>query len=164
MGQPPAPNTRAPDFDLPDGEGNRVRLRELRGRNVVLAFYPGDWTPVCTSELSLIQETLDEIHALGAEVLGISSDTRHSHRAWAQRLNLTFPLLSDFWPHGDVSRRYGLFRADEGICDRALVFVDGDGIVREDWVAEDPDIAPGLNIVFEGLHRLQGGMGGEAHG
>jgi peroxiredoxin len=163
MGQPPAPNTRAPEFDLPDAHGNLVRLRRLRGHKVVLAFYPGDWTPACSSELSLIQETLDEIHTLDAEVLAISCDSVHSHRAWADELNLTFPLLSDFWPHGEVSRRYGLFRDDDGTSDRALLFLDDLGVLRESWVAVDPEIAPGLNVLFDGLNHLQRRAGGEAH-
>jgi peroxiredoxin len=162
MGRPPAPHTPAPDFSLPDGDGRQVRLRGLRGRTVVLVFYPADWTPASTSELALIQETLREIQALHAQILGISCDSRHSHHAWAERLNLTVPLLSDFWPHGEVSRRYGVFRSDLGTSDRALIFVDARGTVREVWVADNPEIAPGLNVLFEGLERLRHEPG-EAH-
>jgi peroxiredoxin len=162
MGGPPAPNTPAPDFSLSDGDGRQVRLRGLRGRHVVLAFYPGDWTPICSNELTLFQETLDEIHALHTEILGISCDSVPTHKAWAAELKLTIPLLSDFWPHGDVSRRYGVFRADRGTCDRALIFIDSQGTIREVWAAENPDIAPGLNVLFEALARMQPETG-EAH-
>jgi peroxiredoxin len=162
MGRPLAPYTPAPDFSLPDGEGRQVWLHGLRGRNVVLAFYPGNWTTVSTSELALIQETFHEVHALGAELLGISCDTSSSHRAWAQQLKLTVPLLSDFWPHGDVSKRYGVFRPEVGTSDRAMVFVDAHGTIREVWVADNPDIAPGLNVLFEALERLRR-QSGAAH-
>jgi peroxiredoxin len=100
MAHPLAIDTLAPDFALLEGGGKRIRLGSYRGKNVVLAFYPADWTPVCSNELSLFQETLDEIHAFNAEILGLSCDSHHSHRAWAERMNLTIPLLSDFWPHG----------------------------------------------------------------
>jgi peroxiredoxin len=156
MAHPLAPDTVAPDFTLLDGGGNPLKLSGLRGKNVVVAFYPGDWTPVCTSELSLFQETLDDIRSYNAEVLGVSCDSRHSHRALAERMKLTIPLLSDFWPHGQVAREYGLFRDHEGISERALVFIDVAGVIRELWVADSPDIAPGLNLVFDALARLQG--------
>jgi peroxiredoxin len=156
MAHPLSRDSVAPDFTLPDVGGNPLKLSGLRGKNVVLAFYPSDWTPVCTSELSLFQETLDEIRSYNAEILAVSCDSHHSHRAWAERMNLTMPLLSDFWPHGAVSREYGLFRDHEGISERALVFIDVAGVIREVWVAEVPDIAPGLNLVFDTLARMQG--------
>src|SRR5688572_10540777 len=106
MADLPQPNTLAIDFTLPDGDAQLVRLSDYRGKNVVLAFYPADWSPVCTSELALIQETIDEIRGYNAEVLGISVDNHWSHKAWTDRQHLTFPLLSDFWPHGEVSQRY----------------------------------------------------------
>jgi peroxiredoxin len=162
MAQPLAPDTPAPDFALLDGEGRRIRLSGFRGRNVMLAFYPGDWTPVCTSELSLFEETLDDIRGYNAEVLGLSCDTRHSHRAWAERMHLTIPLLSDFWPHGDVARQYGVFRDVDGTCERALVFIDSVGTVKDVWVAPDPDVAPGLNLVFDALGRIHAQYEGEA--
>jgi peroxiredoxin len=163
MAHPLTPNTLAPDFTLPDGAGRALRLRGLRGRNVVLAFYPGDWTAACTSELSLLQETLDDIRAREAEIMGISCDPPASHRAWAEQLGLTLPLLSDFWPHGDVSRQYGVFRDQNGTSERALVFIDVAGTIREIWVAEDPEIPPGLDVVFEALDRLRRAPRGVIH-
>ena len=156
MNTRPHTNEPATDFILPNSEGQPVKLSAYRGKNVVLAFYPGDWTPVCTSEMSLIQETLDEIRAYNAEVLGVSCDSSYSHRAWAQNQRITFPLLSDFWPHGAAARQYGIFREKDGISERALFFIDGSGLLRESWVAEDPSIAPGLNIIFGALERIQG--------
>ncbi len=149
-------NTQAPDFTLPNGEAQPVTLGDYRGKNVVLAFYPADWSPVCTSELALIQETIDEIHGYNAEVLGISVDGRYSHRAWAEHQHITFPLLSDFWPHGEISRQYGVFDDRKGRSQRALIFIDEEGMVRNTWVAEDSGIAPGINIIFRALEEIQG--------
>jgi peroxiredoxin len=151
----PRSDTPAIDFTLPDAERRPVSLHDYRGKNVVLAFYPGDWTPVCTSELALFQETLDDIHGKNAEVIAISADTSSSHKAWADRQHLTFPLLSDFWPHGSVAQRYGVFDDRAGQCARALFFIDRDGTLRDSWVAEDPDIAPGMDLVFDTLERLE---------
>src|SRR5216117_788622 len=142
-----SPGTQAADFTLLNGKGQPVKLIDYRGKNVVLAFYPADWSPVCTSELALIQETIEEIRGYNAEVLAISVDNHWSHRAWADRQHLTFPLLSDFWPHGEVSQRYGVFLEKSGISNRALFFIDGSGVIRGVWVAENPAIAPGMNLI-----------------
>ncbi len=149
-------NIPAIDFTLPNGEGKPVKLSDYLGKNVVLSFYPADWSPVCTSELSLIQETLDGIRDYNAEVLAVSVDNIYSHRAWAKQQHLTFQLLSDFWPHGEVATLYGVFRESDGICDRALIFIDASGMVRDRWVSKDPSIAPGLNIIFDALERIEG--------
>jgi peroxiredoxin len=156
------PNTPAMEFALPDGEGRPIKLSDYRGKNVVLAFYPADWSPVCTSELALIQETLEDIRAHDAEVLGLSVDGPYSHRAWAEQQHLTFPLLSDFWPHGAVARKYGVFRESDGTSDRALFFIDKEGTLRQTWIADDPWIAPGLNIIFDALARIEQPHGQEA--
>ena len=156
MAPVPPLDSPAIGFTLLDGEKRPVQLSDYRGKNVVIAFYPADWSPVCTSELALIQETLDDIRAMNADVIGISVDNTWSHKAWAQKQNLTYPLLSDFWPHGAVAQQYGVFRQDKGTTDRALFFVDTEGILRTAWVAEDPAIAPGINIIFEALEKMQG--------
>ncbi len=161
MAKTPQTNTPATDFTLPDGNAQPVKLSDFRGKNVVLAFYPADWSPVCTSELTLFQETLDQIRDHNAEVVGVSVDGTYSHRAWAEQQHLTFPLLSDFWPHGSVARQYGVFSDQEGLSNRALFFIDGSGVVRGSWVAEDPNVAPGLNIVFDALEALHGSRGQE---
>jgi peroxiredoxin len=163
MASRPQPDTPAIDFTLPDGESRPVKLSDYRGKNVVLAFYPADWSPVCTNELNLIQETLDEIHRHDAEVLGVSVDGHWSHRAWARAQHVTFPLLSDFWPHGEVAQRYGVFREQDGTSERALFFIDKEGTLRDLWVAENPDIAPGLNLIFDTLERIAPATPEEAH-
>lgn len=135
-------NQPASDFTLLDGNEQPVKLSDYRGKNLVLAFYPADWSPVCTNELSLMQETLDEIRSYNAEIAAVSVDNVYSHRAWAEKLHLTYPLLSDFWPHGAIAREYGVFREKEGISDRAMFFIDDAGTIRERWVAEDPPSPP----------------------
>jgi peroxiredoxin len=155
MGTMPKPDTLAPDFTLPNGDGQSIALGDYRNKHVVLSFYPADWSPVCTSELALFQETLEDIHSYNAEILAISVDSRWSHRAWAEHQHITFPLLSDFWPHGAVAQQYGVFLEKEGISNRALFFVDAAGMIRGSWVAEAPEIAPGLNIIFHGLEQMQ---------
>ena len=155
------PGAQAPEFTLLNGSAKPVKLSDYRGKNVVLTFYPADWSPVCTSELALIQETLGEIRDFNAEVLGVSVDNHWSHRAWAEHLHVTFPLLADFWPHGQVSRLYGVFRETDGISDRALYFIDAAGVIRDSWVAENPGVAPGLNVIFDALERIQGARGKE---
>ena len=163
MADVPQSNTAAADWALPNGDAQSVKLSDYRGKNVVLAFYPADWSPVCTSELALIQETLDDIRSYNAEVLGISCDGPYSHRAWAEHQHITFPLLSDFWPHGQISQQYGVFRESDGTSERALFFVDEAGMIRSVWVAEDPAIAPGLNIIFKTLEEIQRAPQEEAH-
>ncbi len=148
------PNTPAPDFTLSDGDGNVFKLSDYRGKNVMLAFYPSDWSSVCTNQLSIYQEHLKQIRSHNAEVLAISVDGRESHKAWASQQGITFPLLSDFWPHGAVAEQYGVFWPNVGISNRALFFIDVDGIIRHTWVGEHPGKSPDLDVVFNSLKQL----------
>jgi peroxiredoxin len=150
-------NAPAPDFTLLDGDAKPFKLSDQRGKNIVLAFYPADWSPVCTNELALFQETLDKIRNYNAEIVGISVDSHYSHRAWAEKLHVTFPLLSDFWPHGAVSQQYAVFQESDGVSRRSLFFVDGTGMLRDAWIAEDQSIAPSLSQVFHSLEGIQQG-------
>ncbi len=150
------------DFQLPNAEGKPVKLSDFRGKKVVLAFYPADFSPVCTSELALIQETLEDIHAYNAEVIGISCDNYYSHRVWKEQLHLDFPLLSDFWPHGLVSQQYDAFDENSGRSKRSLFFIDEDGILRDSWIAKESRIAPGMNIIFDALEKMKSTQGQEA--
>lgn len=120
----------APDFELPDHLGNRVKLSTLRGRNVVLAFFPRAWTPVCTSQIPAYEAEKDTFTSLNAQVLAISIDHVPCLQAWAESLGgISYPLLSDFWPHGAVSQRYGVLRS-EGYSERAVFVIDRHGILR----------------------------------
>jgi peroxiredoxin len=146
-----AAGTKAPDFSLPDHDGNQVSLAEFAGRKLVLAFYPLDWSPVCTDQLSLYQEVLREIEARGASLVGISVDSSFSHHAFRKQLNLTMPLLADFNPKGAVSRAYGAWidAVDHG--NRSLALIDEDGIVRWSHASPTPMEIPGANLIFDAL-------------
>jgi peroxiredoxin len=142
--------SKAPDFSLPDQDGNEVSLSDFAGRSVVVAFYPGDFSPVCSDQLSLYQEVLGELEAKGASLVGISVDSSDSHRAFRERLNLTMPLLADFHPKGEVSKAYGVYSEDYGKSARALVLVDEAGVVE--WTYESPPLeVPGANLIFDAL-------------
>ena len=118
----------APDFTLPATTQDAITLSQYRGRkHVVLAFYPFDWSPVCSLQLPGLQEDLGKFKALEADILGISIDSRHSHKAFAEHLGLEFPLLSDF--DKTVCRTYGVLR-EGGFAERALFVVDKQGILR----------------------------------
>jgi peroxiredoxin len=145
----------APELDLPaTPDGRRVKLGDFRGGPVVLVFYPADFTPVCGSELALFNELLPDLAALGAKLLAISCDSVWSHVAYAERLNLKMPLLSDFHPKGGASRRYGVYRDDAGTSARALFVVDGAGAIF--WSEIAPvDVNPGAAGVLDALERLK---------
>jgi peroxiredoxin len=144
------PGAKAPDFTLPDQDRNEVGLADFAGRKLVLAFYPGDFSRVCTDQLGLYQEVLGEMEQRGAELVGISVDSTDSHRAFREQLNLTMPLLADFHPKGEVCRAYGTYSEEYGKSGRALVLIDEDGVVR--WSYESPPLeVPGANLIFDAL-------------
>ncbi|MGA5793141.1 peroxiredoxin [Streptomyces cellulosae] len=122
---------QAPDFELKDNHGAPVCLSDFRGRkNVVLLFYPFAFTGVCTGELSEIRDRLEQFSERDAEVLAVSNDSIHTLRVFGEQEDLPFPLLSDFWPHGDVSRAYGVFDEDKGCAVRGTFVIDRQGVVR----------------------------------
>lgn len=133
-------NQPAPDFELRSDQldsgrpGKKFKLSDFRGKPVVLAFYPLDFSPVCTQENTCFREDLKEFEALGAQVFGISIDSVWTHAAFAKSLGLTFPLLADFHPKGAVADSYGLYMDDKGVTKRATVIVDKAGNVS--WVQE----------------------------
>src|SRR5678816_67249 len=118
------PGTPAPEFSLHSTPDQLVSLSDFRGRPVVLAFYPSDWSPVCGDQMGLYNEILPEFHKFGAELLGMSVDGPWCHRAFAEARRLHFPLLSDFEPKGAVARQYGAYRTQEGVSERALFVLD----------------------------------------
>jgi peroxiredoxin len=151
---PLEPGVVAPDFELHSTPSQTVRLSELRGRPVVLVFYPEDWSPVCSDQLALYQELLPEFRKHGAELIGVSVDSVWSHLAFAKDRNLRFPLLADFEPKGEVARLYDVFRAADGTSERALYVIDAEGVVRWRYVSPvgiNPG-ADGILRALEGLH------------
>src|ERR1700687_2760326 len=127
--------TLAPDFALNSAPDKKLRLSELRGRPVILVFYPADWSPVCGDQVALYNEILPEFREYGAAILGISVDGAWCHAAFAQDRKLRFPLLADFEPKGAVARQYGVYRSDDGFCERALFVIDAEGIIRWSYVS-----------------------------
>jgi len=148
------PGARAPDFSLPTTPDHSLTLRDFRGRNLVLAFYPADWSPVCSDQLAVYNELLPELRRLGAEVLGVSVDGVWCHLAFARDRKLRFALLSDFEPKGEMARAYGVYRHGEGVCERALFVIDGEGIIRWSYVSPI-GINPGAEGILEALESMQ---------
>jgi len=154
-GAPLPPGTPAPDFTLSSAPGRTVSLADFRGRPVILAFYPADWSPVCGDQMALYNEILPEFERYNAQLFGISVDGAWCHAAFARDRRLRFPLLADFEPKGAVARRYGAYRQGDGFSERALFVVDGDGIVR--WSHLSPvDVNPGADGILRALEALAG--------
>ena len=155
MATPLPAGTRAPDFALSSAPGRTVSLADFRGRPVILAFYPADWSPVCGDQMALYNEVLPEFERYNAQLLGISVDGTWCHAAFARDRKLHFPLLADFEPKGAVARRYGAYREGDGFSERALFVVDGDGVVRWSYVSP-VDVNPGADGILRALEALAG--------
>ena len=145
---PLPPGSKAPDFQLSSTPDQRVSLAEFRGSPMILAFYPADWSPVCTDQMALYQELLPEFRKFNAQLLGISVDGVWSHLAFARDRNLHFPLLADFEPKGAVARAYHVYRDEDGTSERALFVIDAKGMVAWSYVSP-----VGLNPAADGILR-----------
>lgn len=147
------PGAPAPDFTLKSAPDKTTTLSELRGRPVILAFYPADWSPVCGDQMALYNEILDEFAEHDAQLLGISVDGAWCHKAYAEAKKLKFPLLSDFEPKGAVSRAYGAYASVKGQSARALFVLDRKGIIR--WSHLSPSgVNPGADGILSALEAL----------
>jgi len=134
---PLAVGTNAPDFSLRDQNNEIVSLKDFRGEKAVLiVFYPWAFTGICTNELGVIRDRLDEFANDSVQVLTISVDATYAHKIFAQRDSLAFPLLADFWPHGEVAAAFGVFNSDVGVANRGTFLVDREGIIRFSEVNE----------------------------
>jgi peroxiredoxin len=144
----------APDFTLKNQHGEDISLSSFRGaKNVVLVFFPFAFSGICTGELCEIRDNLAEFETDDAEVLAVSCDHFFSNRAFADRDGYTFSILSDFWPHGEVSRAYGVFAEDKGCAVRGTFVIDKEGVVRWTIVNGLPD-ARDLNEYAKALEEL----------
>jgi peroxiredoxin len=149
-----APGMPAPDFSLPGSGGDEIRLRDLRGRPVILAFYPADWSPVCSDQMALYNEVLDMFAEYDAQLLGISVDGKWCHKAFAEAKKLRFPLLSDFEPKGKIARQYGVYHDEKGTCRRALCVLEDTGLVYWHYISPN-DVNPGADGILEALERMK---------
>lgn len=142
---------QAPDFTLRDQDGEDVSLSSYRGRKVLLVFYPLDFSPVCSDQLSLYQEVKPELTEQGVELLGISVDSNWAHKAFQEKLGIDTTLLADFEPKGEVARSFGSYIDAAGIANRTLVLVDEDGKVAWTYESPSPGEFPGANVIFDAL-------------
>jgi peroxiredoxin len=148
-----APGTLAPNFTLPSKPDEHLALESLRGKPVVLAFYPADWSPVCGDQLGLYNELREEFATHEAVLLGISVDGVWCHAAFAKDRRYHFPLLADFEPKGEISRRYGAYRESDGFSERALFVLDREGVIRWSYVSP-VGVNPGADGILNALEAL----------
>ena len=124
------PGVSAPTFTLHSTPDQTVSLSDFKGQNVILAFYPADWSPVCGDEMALFNQLLEEFRKYNAQLLGVSVDGAWCHMALSNERHYHFPLLSDFEPKGAIAKAYGVYDAKEGVAERALFDIDGQGVIR----------------------------------
>jgi peroxiredoxin len=147
------PGTPAPDFSLHVTPDQSLALSELRGRPVILAFYPADFSPVCGDQMGLYNEILPEFQKYNAELIGISVDGVWCHEAFTKDRHLHFPLLADFEPKGAIAQLYGVYRKSEGVTERALFVIDKNGIIT--WSYCSPvAVNPGADGILQALDAL----------
>jgi peroxiredoxin len=145
--------TPAPDFALPSSNDTNISLSQYKGQPVVLVFYPGDWSPVCTDQLTLYNQVMPAFKKYNAQLLGISVDSIWSHQAWVKTKNLHFPLLADFEPKGKVSKMYGAYMEDKGTSARSLFVVDPAGVIAWSYLSP-PLVNPGADGILAALESL----------
>jgi mycoredoxin-dependent peroxiredoxin len=142
----------APDFELLDQDGEKATLADYRGRKLLLVFYPGDFSPVCSDQLSVYQGEKPALADAGVELVGVSVDSFFAHKAFQEKLGVDTRLLSDFEPKGEVARAYGSYLdAPLGFANRTLVLVDEDGKVAWTYESPNPGEFPGANVIFDAL-------------
>ncbi|NQX13572.1 peroxiredoxin [Microbacteriaceae bacterium VKM Ac-2855] len=128
-------DTLAPDFELANQFGERIQLGDYRGRkNVALVFFPLAFSGTCTGEFCALRENLALFEHADVELIGVSVDSKHTLRAWGEQMKYDFQMLSDFWPHGDVARQYGVFLEQKGFANRATFLIDREGVIRESFI------------------------------
>ena len=144
---------KAPEFDLYCTPDQRLKLSELKGKRVILAFYPADWSPVCGDQMALYNEMLSFFKKHHAEMVGISVDSKWCHTAFEEHRKLHFPLLADFEPKGAVAKKYGAYREEDGFTERALFVIDRKGMIT--WSYCSPvGVNPGADGILQALEDL----------
>lgn len=155
--QPRAPlrkGTPAPEFQLHTTPDQQVSPSDFRGQPLILAFYPADWSPVCSDQMVLYQEVMPEFKRHNAQVLGISVDSVWCHLAFAKYNNIHFPLLADFEPKGDAARAYNAYRTREGVSERSLFVIDPQGAVYWSYVSP-VGVNPGADGILQALENME---------
>jgi peroxiredoxin (alkyl hydroperoxide reductase subunit C) len=145
------PGTPVPEFALKRHDGEPFTRNDLRGRSTVLVFYPFAFSPVCTDQLQVYEEALDELEAQGAVLYGVSTDATWSQQAFKEKLGISIEQLSDFEPKGEASRKFGAYFEPGGMTNRAIVIVGPDAVVRWSHLADSPGDLPGVNLIFDAL-------------
>jgi len=147
------PGGAAPPFELQSAPNETIKLGDLRGKPLIIAFYPADFSPVCGDQIALYNEILPEFRRYGAQIIGISVDSVWCHAAFAKQKNIQFPLLADFEPKGAVAQTYGAYRTEDGTAERALFVIDSDGIIH--WSYCSPvSVNPGADGILSALDSL----------
>jgi peroxiredoxin (alkyl hydroperoxide reductase subunit C) len=146
-----APGTPVPDFTLRREDGSEFTRADLQGHTTVLVFYPFAFSPVCTDQLQVYEEALPELRERGATMYGVSTDAGYSQRAFRDSLGVSIEQLSDFEPKGAAARAFGAYFEPGGMTNRALVIVGPDAVVQWSYLADNPGVLPGVNLIFDGL-------------
>ena len=146
-----APGTPVPDFSLGTFDGEGFTQDDLAGRTTVLVFYPFAFSSVCTDQLQVYEEAVDELRGRGVEMYGVSTDAPDSQRAFKEKLGISIEQLSDFEPKGETARKFGAYFEPAGMTNRALVIVGPEGVVTWSHLADSPGDLPGVNLIFDGL-------------
>ncbi len=144
------PGTRVPEFSLRREDGSAFTAADLDGHTTVLVFYPFAFSPVCTDQLNLYEDVLEEFTAQGATLYGVSCDASPAQIAFREKLGVSIAQLSDFEPKGEVCRALGVYHP-AGMPERALILIGPDRVVRWSYVAENPGVLPGANLIFDAL-------------
>ena len=142
---------KAPDFTLPNHEGSEVSLADFAGKRLLLVFYPLDFSPVCTDQLTAYKEIAPDLDEAGVELVGISVDSAFAHAAFRETLGVDTVLLADFEPKGAVASAYGTYLEDAGLSNRCLVLIDGDGIVEWVYEGDSPADMPPASVILEAI-------------
>ena len=146
-----APGTPAPEFTLKREDSSEFTRQDLLGTTTVLVFYPFAFSPVCTDQLQIYEEALEDFAAQGATLYGVSTDSVWAQKAFKEKLGVSIEQLSDFEPKGEASRAFGAYFEPGGMTNRALVIVGPDGVVRWSHLADSPGDLPGVGLIFDGL-------------